>query len=74
MVGQRRWGVLVRAWCHRMQYLFDLQIASPLGEKFVFTPEHLAAYNEPSEFARLVDAGVDGWTAERVNFIRHLGL
>ena len=45
--------ILVRAWCHRMQYFFDAEMAAPEG--FAFTPDVVASYMEPTELVDLVN-------------------
>ena len=67
--------ILVRAWCHRMQHFFNLEMAALEPASFVFTAAHLAAYEEPIEFTDL--AMVDGhprwrkWMA-RIRAIRNI--
>ena len=46
-------GILVRAWCHRMQFMLNTELSSGQGAAFNFSPASMAAYEEPAEFANL---------------------
>ena len=46
-------AVLSHAWCHRMQYFFDLWNAHPGPEPFQASAAQLEAYVEPSAFTQL---------------------
>ena len=52
--GARVCGILCRLWCHKMQYFLDVETAATEGTELVFTPEHHAGYEEPTEVARLL--------------------
>ena len=45
--------VMVRAWCHRMQFFYDTEMAAPPDSAFSFTPEVVASYTEPTELVDL---------------------
>ena len=44
---------MVKAWCHRMAFLFDRWVHGGGTDQFVFTHEDYAAYREPGEFYAL---------------------
>ena len=62
---------MVRAWCHRMQYFFDLEMADASPD-FCFTPAMVAAYQEPSELSELARATTKGTTLKRIALIRKI--
>ena len=45
--------IIVRSWCHKMQWLFDTELASHLDD-FQFAAEMMAGYMEPDELTALV--------------------
>ena len=45
--------LLVRSWCHRMQFFFSLMQSAPEGSEFRYTPEIIASYKEPTELTAL---------------------
>ncbi|CAK0850441.1 unnamed protein product [Prorocentrum cordatum] len=54
--------VLCRAWCHRMQHFYSLEVASGMGQAFEYTQAHVDAYVEPVEFTALAkDASIPSW-------------
>ena len=64
--------VLCRAWCHKMQFLYNLEKESAAGPELIYTAAHLASYVEPSEFAALArDAANPSWAA-RIAAIRRI--
>ena len=65
-------GILVRAWCDRMQYLFDTEMSS--GDlDFKFSAADIASYEEPVEFRSLADRAAPGdETMKRVMQIRNI--
>ena len=65
--GQEGRSIMARAWCHRMQYFLDLELAH--GEGHVYTDAERRDYCEPSEFTMWADA-VKGRALERVAQIR----
>ena len=70
--GQAEAKVLCRAWCHRMQFFYDLELASAEGPELVYTLAHVASYIEPTELTALAaDGSKDAWAA-RVFAIRAL--
>ena len=54
LYGERACGILARSWYHTLQWLFNLELESPLGEGRPFTAADHAAYPETTEFRRLV--------------------
>lgn len=54
--GQDACGVLARAWCHRMQHHFNLELESPLGANVRFDAALGSGYQEPTEFTRLAES------------------
>ena len=72
--GTRVCGILCRAWSHRMQYYYNLQVTSPEGDALVFTEEHHAGYTEPTELTRLLEEpeGSRGQIRARVTALRAL--
>ena len=54
--GQVACNVLARAWCHRMQYYYNLELTDALGEGKVFTQADVDAYLAPTEFVQLVES------------------
>ena len=45
---------LARAWCHRMQFFFNLYVSGGLDVRHAFTAEQMEAYEEPTELAALM--------------------
>ena len=63
-------GILVRAWCHKMQFLYDLEISLG-GPEYRFRAADIAGYEEPAEFTELAaGAPAASETARRVRQIR----
>ena len=62
---------LVRAWCHRMQYFYDLELASTDAD-FAFTQDIIDGYVEPSELTELAAAAPDLKTMARIRQIRRI--
>ena len=52
--GEHCCQVLCRAWCHRLQYYYELEKSAPAGHALVFIAAHHAAYIEPTEFQDMV--------------------
>ena len=50
--------ILVRSWCHRMQYFYNLEMSAAPSSDFSFAPAVVEAYGEPTELAAL--AGMVG--------------
>ena len=63
-------GILARFWCHRAQCDYNLEVVADVGEGLVFTEEHHAGYQEPSELVRLPEGG--GGRAQVVNRARQI--
>eukprot|EP00969_Alexandrium_andersonii_P094537 4176715-Alexandrium_andersonii.AAC.1 len=57
LYGDAACGILARAWCHKMQHYFNLELASSEGEDLVFTSEHRNTYSEPTELQKLLAEG-----------------
>ena len=47
--------ILLRAWCHRMQFFYDAERESPAVPAFSFSPAVLAMHIEPTELIDLVN-------------------
>ena len=47
-------GVICRSWCHRFQYVYDLERTEPEGQAIVFSARHVDAYEEPPELLILM--------------------
>ena len=62
-------GVLCRAWAHRMQYSFGLEISGVVPRPLAFKAIHFEDYEEPSEFTELA-ARASGRLIARVAQIR----
>ena len=62
-------AIMARAWCHRMQYFLNLDLAR--GESHVFTSGDLSEYHEPSEFTTWA-AAAGGRASKRIAQIRTL--
>ena len=45
--------MLCRAWCHKMQWCLNQELASEEGAGLEFTDEIMAAYNEPRDLTHL---------------------
>jgi len=53
--------VLVRSWCHRMQF-FDMELASQDGPGLVYTRDMVNSYLEPTELVALAaDHANENW-------------
>ena len=66
-------GILARSWCQKMQYFFNVELASPYGPDTVFTEEHHAGFQESSELVALcARPDLQPRTMSRVNEIRGL--
>ena len=70
--GSDTCGILARAWCHKMQWYYNVELLSPEGEATVFSPDHHSAYLEPTEFQHLVAHDTRPFLVERVTQIRNL--
>ena len=46
---------IVRAWCHRMQHFYNLEMSAPASSDFSFDPATVAAYLEPTELTALAE-------------------
>ena len=55
---------LVAFWpggfCHKLQHFLNLELASPALVQAPFSPEALAAYQEPPEFINLAERAMGG--------------
>ena len=60
--------VLVRSWCHRMQYFYDCWVAGGAG--FAFTADIKAGYKEPAELTELVRTATKAETLQRIVVLR----
>eukprot|EP00974_Lingulodinium_polyedra_P036967 3545813-Lingulodinium_polyedra.AAC.1 len=40
-------GVLGRAWCHKLQHFYNLELLSPAGPDLKYTPKDFSDYQEP---------------------------
>ena len=67
--GGDRCSILARAWCHRMQWLFNQELSLLVKPGQEFSEEHLKSYDEPSEFRRLAESA-SGKLSGRVSQIR----
>jgi len=64
--------VLVRSWCHRMQFFFDLELRSDEGANLEYNETHVSSYLESSELQALeVDGHNPKWVS-RIEFIRRI--
>ena len=45
--------ILVRAWCHRCQFFYNIEMEAPAAVEFSYSDAHLAAYEEPTELTAL---------------------
>ena len=70
--GRDASGVLSRAWCHRMQFFLDFELASEDGEGVLITDDIVSSYGEPTELASLDKQKMSWATRERLIFIRNL--
>ena len=62
---------MVRAWCHRMQWMYNLEVASGSAD-FAFTQEVISEYLEPDDFTALVLTLKKKTSLGRVQLIRKL--
>lgn len=69
--GAEGCGILARAWCHKMQHFYNLELTDPAGPALAFHSGLVDAYVEPTEFTRLAD-GAAGALSVRVGLIRGL--
>ena len=68
-------GVLARAWCHKMQYFFNIELQDGKHiDKAKFDPDLFTAYKEPTEFTALASQAdaTTGRLAKRIAQIRSL--
>ena len=63
--------VLCRAWCHRMQYFYNLEQAST-EEVFMITEDMKAAYEEPAELLELERAPERPANLQRIKVLRSI--
>ena len=63
--------VLVRSWTHKMQWLYDYELAHG-GADFSFSPAVLALYQEPDELTRLFSTAKKAETKKRILAIRSI--
>ena len=68
--GQENCLVLIRCWSHRMQYFYNLEIASEEGPAHVFTLTEINSYVEPAELQDLLDRSTKVETLQRIALIR----
>ena len=69
--GDGTCGILCRAWAHRMQHCFDLELSGVVLPDAPFTATHFEDYEEPTEFVELAEAS-SGALATRVAQIREV--
>jgi hypothetical protein len=66
-------ATLARAWCHKMQWFFNLTETVGLGDENVFTKEQFDAYSEPTELgALLADPAAPKGVGRRADQVRKL--
>ena len=53
--GDENCGILARAWCHRMQFAWELELSGVVALTAAFAEEHWGACEEPSEFSRIAE-------------------
>ena len=63
--------IIVRAWCHRVQWFFEQEVASD-SDSFSFTPELVASYLEPDELAVLARTLTKKESLSRVGSLRKI--
>ena len=64
-------GVMARAWCHRLQWLFNLELSIVVSPLEAFALNDLRDYEEPSEFIALAESST-GKIVARIEQIRAL--
>ena len=64
--------VLVRSWCHRMQFFWDLELRSEEGINLEYNETHVGSYLEPSELQALETDGSNPKWGSRIAFIRRI--
>ena len=64
--------VLVRSWCHRMQFFFNMCAAAPEGLDILYTPAMIASYVEPTELTALDTADATRALLGRIASIRSI--
>ena len=65
-------GVLIRAWTHKMQWYFNLELDHPRGAGLEFGPAMHEAYCEPTDFTALANAGPPKRLLDRIREVRQL--
>ena len=65
---------LVKGWAHRMQYFYDLAMASGNANAFEFGLGHISSYVEPVEFHNLARAPPSTKLEARIASVRRLPL
>jgi hypothetical protein len=65
--------VLVRSWCHRMQFFYNMELRQG-DTAFVFTLAHVREYVEPSEFTALASRVKKKSTMMRIDLVRSIPL
>ena len=65
--------IMVRGWCHRMQYFFDQEMGAS-SAVFAFTESIVAAYQEPTELTELARSSKKESTQKRISLIRKIPL
>ena len=66
--------LLCRCWCHRMQFFYDLELASAEGPALVYSREHVESYVEPTELTILAADGTNPAWHARIAAIRAIPL
>ena len=66
-------GVLMREWCRRMQFYYDLEVRSKEGPALAFGAAHHEAYEEATDFAALATSPANvGEVRKRIEHIRRM--
>ena len=52
-------GILVRGWCRRMQFFYEMELTSDEGFAFAYSPDRVASFEESTEFLALAERGKD---------------
>jgi hypothetical protein len=68
--GEATCQILARAWCHRLQYFLDQEVAHPDFQGKDFPADVVAAYQEASEFSKLASSGAGKALQRRIDQIR----
>ena len=58
--GEEASGILAKGFWHKLQHFLSLELANPALVQAPFSPEALAACQEPSEFIKLAERAMGG--------------